>query len=63
MAGSEQDGPDGAAPTMFECATWVLTPTARHRSRAYESCTTSRPSFGPEVLAVAPIHHDALVAS
>ena len=27
MAGSEQEGVDGATPELFEGATWVLTPT------------------------------------
>src|SRR5208283_4135412 len=28
MAGSEQEGPDGADPDLFAGATWVLTPTS-----------------------------------
>ena len=31
MAGSEQEGLDGASADLFVGATWVLTPTAAHR--------------------------------
>ena len=33
MAGSEQDGIDGADADLFAGAVWVLTPTATHRRR------------------------------
>ena len=33
MAGSEQDGVDGADPDLFVGATWVLTPTANGPTR------------------------------
>ena len=62
MAGSEQDGPDGADAAMFETATWVLTPTSRTDPAAYEIVHDLAASFGAEVLAVSPDHHDALVA-
>jgi prephenate dehydrogenase len=62
MAGSEQDGPDGADASMFEGATWVLTPTPGTDPAAYEIVHDLAASFGAEVLAVSPDHHDALVA-
>ncbi len=62
MAGSEQDGPDGADADMFQSATWVLTPTPRTDPEAYGLVRDLAASFGAEVLAVSPDHHDALVA-
>ena len=62
MAGSEQDGPDGADADMFQGATWVLTPTPGTDPAAYEIVHDLAASFGAEVLAVSPDHHDALVA-
>src|SRR5436309_1105922 len=35
MAGSEQEGVDGAGPSLFEGSTWVLTPTAATDPAAY----------------------------
>ena len=35
MAGSEQDGVDGADATLFVGSTWMLTPTANTDERAY----------------------------
>ena len=62
MAGSEQDGPDGADADMFQGATWVLTPTPKTDPAAYEIVHDLAASFGAEVVAVDPDHHDALVA-
>ena len=62
MAGSEQDGPDGADRDLFEGATWVLTPTSGTDPAAYEIVRDLAASFCAEVLAVSPEHHDALVA-
>jgi len=62
MAGSEQDGPDGADADMFQGATWVLTPTPTTDPAAYEIVHDLAASFGAEVVAVDPDHHDALVA-
>jgi prephenate dehydrogenase len=62
MAGSEQDGLDGADADMFQGATWVLTPTSTTDPGAYEVVHDLAASFGAEVLAVSPDRHDALVA-
>jgi prephenate dehydrogenase len=62
MAGSEQEGLDGADAEMFQGATWVLTPTSMTDPGAYEVVHDLAASFGAEVLAVSPDHHDALVA-
>ncbi|GMU77519.1 MAG: prephenate dehydrogenase [Acidimicrobiia bacterium] len=62
MAGSEQDGLDGADAEMFVGATWVLTPTPGTDPAAFEVVRDFAASLGAEVLAVGPRHHDALVA-
>ena len=38
MAGSEQDGIDGADADLFEGAVWVLTPTAAPTTAAGRPC-------------------------
>ncbi len=62
MAGSEQDGPDGADADLFVGATWVLTPTDHTDMEAFTTVRALVGLVGPEVLAVSPVHHDALVA-
>ena len=62
MAGSEQDGLDGADADLFVGATWVLTPTERTDPDAFQTVRGLVRSLGAEVLAVTPEDHDALVA-
>ena len=62
MAGSEQEGVDGADAALFEGATWVLTPTDDTDAEAYSRVRSVVASFGAEVVALRPEHHDALVA-
>ena len=62
MAGSEQVGLEGADPTLFVGATWVLTPTAVTDAGAYARVRAVAASLGAEVLSLSPEHHDALVA-
>lgn len=62
MAGSEQDGLDGADAEMFVGATWVLTPTATTDPAAFGAIRDFAVALGAEVIAVSPRHHDALVA-
>jgi prephenate dehydrogenase len=62
MAGSEQDGVDGADPDLFEGAVWVLTPTATTDDDAYASVRSIVSSLGADVVALPPERHDALVA-
>jgi prephenate dehydrogenase len=62
MAGSEQEGPDGADPDLFVGATWVLTPT-RHTSEAAFSTVKDVVSLlGADVVVLPPDRHDELVA-
>jgi prephenate dehydrogenase len=62
MAGSEQEGLDGANPDLFVGATWVLTPTGRTDPHAFAEVRSWVAQFGAEPIAVAPELHDALVA-
>ncbi len=63
MAGSEQEGMDGADPRLFDGATWVLTPTVTTDADAYTLIRSVVTSFGADVVAVAPERHDELVAT
>ncbi|HZN16038.1 MAG TPA: prephenate dehydrogenase [Acidimicrobiales bacterium] len=62
MAGSEQEGVDGATANLFEGATWVLTPTLDTDADAYAAVRTTVSSLGADVIALPPERHDALVA-
>jgi prephenate dehydrogenase len=62
MAGSEQEGVDGARADLFEGAVWVLTPTATTDARAHTLVRTIVKSFGADVVELPPARHDALVA-
>jgi prephenate dehydrogenase len=62
LAGSEQDGVDGADPTLFVGATWTLTPTANTDERAYTLVLRVIRELGADVVSVTPDHHDELVA-
>ena len=62
MAGSEQDGIEGADADLFVGATWVLTPTPATDAGAYTRLRTTLQSLGAEVVSVTPDHHDLLVA-
>jgi prephenate dehydrogenase len=63
MAGSEQEGMDGADPSLFEGATWVLTPTVATHADAYTLVRSVVTSLGADVVALAPERHDELVAT
>jgi prephenate dehydrogenase len=62
MAGSEQEGPDGADPELFVGATWVLTPTDRTDPAAFTTLQSVIASLGADVVALAAERHDELVA-
>ena len=62
MAGSEQEGVDGADPALFEGATWVLTPTDSTDPAAYARVRAVVSSLGADAVAVTPARHDELVA-
>jgi prephenate dehydrogenase len=62
MAGSEQEGVDGSDPSLFEGATWVLTPTDRTDTATFTKLRSIISSMGANVVALSPEKHDALVA-
>ncbi len=62
MAGSEQDGLDGADPAMFEGAVWVLTPTPTTTDAVFATVASIVSGLGAEVVALPPERHDTLVA-
>lgn len=62
MAGSEQEGPDGADRDLFRGATWVLTPNEHTDSDALQQVREIVTSLGADPLLLAPERHDALVA-
>jgi len=62
MAGSEQDDLDGADPDLFAGAMWVLTPTEVTDPEAFATIRALVAHTGAEIVAIAPDHHDALVA-
>ncbi len=62
MAGSEQEGVEGADPALFEGSTWVLTPTQDTDPHAYGRLRSVLSSLGADVVAVAAGRHDDLVA-
>ncbi len=62
MAGSEQEGPDGASADLFVGATWVLTPTGATSPDAFRKVRSLVTSFGADAVELSPERHDALVA-
>lgn len=62
MAGSEQEGVDGADPDLFVGATWVLTPTEITDPDAYARVVGVVGLLGATAVALPPRRHDDLVA-
>lgn len=62
MAGSEQEGPDGADASLFSGATWVLTPSATTDEDAFAVVRDLVSGFGADIVVLDPARHDALVA-
>jgi prephenate dehydrogenase len=62
MAGSERSGPEAADPTLFQGATWVLTPTERTDPGVVTRTSAVLRDLGARVLALEPALHDQLVA-
>ena len=62
MAGSEQEGVDGADPDLFRGAVWVLTPTTATDDAAFALVASVIRDLGADVVALDPAHHDSLVA-
>jgi prephenate dehydrogenase len=62
MAGSEQEGPDGATGELFLGASWVLTPTKETSEVAFSLVRQAVSDLGAEVVVLSPELHDDLVA-
>jgi prephenate dehydrogenase len=62
MAGSEQEGVEGADPGLFLGATWVLTPSQQTSGDAYSEVQALVRLFGANPVALEPRRHDELVA-
>jgi len=62
MAGSEQDGLEGASVDMFSGATWVLCPTPTTDDAAFAMVRDTVAKFGAHPIAIQPARHDSLVA-
>lgn len=62
MAGSEQEGIEGATADLFEGAVWVLTPTPGTDETAFTTVRSVVASLGAEVVELTPERHDRLVA-
>lgn len=62
MAGSEQDGIEGASADLFNGAVWVLTPVPDTDPAAFTLVRSIVTSLGAEVIEVSPDRHDQLVA-
>jgi len=62
MAGSEQEGVDGARADLFEGRTWVLTPLPSTDDDALADLRSIVAGFGAEVVSLPPERHDSMVA-
>src|SRR5579875_2555700 len=62
MAGSEQEGVEGASPDLFVGAMWVLTPGERTSPDAYAKASSLVRELGANPVPLEPRRHDLLVA-
>ncbi len=62
MAGSEQDGIDGARADLFDGAMWVLTPTDHTDESSLALVAGVVRKLGAEAIVLSPVVHDRLVA-
>ncbi len=62
MAGSHQDGLDGADPAMFEGAAWVLTPDDLTADDTFATVSSVVRALGADLITMEAARHDELVA-
>ncbi len=63
MAGSEQAGVAAADASLFQGATWLLTPTGTSDPEVFNVLSAHLRSLDARVLAVSPADHDRIVAT
>ncbi len=63
MAGSERAGVQSATPTLFQEATWAITPTMDTNAHAVDVVRAMAQGVGASTLIVSPEAHDAMVAT
>ena len=62
MAGTEDEGIAAADPALFEGCWWILTPTERVDTGAYQALHSLLTRLGAQVMALDPAQHDDLLA-
>jgi prephenate dehydrogenase len=62
MAGTEQEGIEGATPGLFDGAWWILTPTDHSDPDAYQRLHGLLTTLGARIMALNPVEHDELMA-
>jgi len=62
MTGSERGGVEAALPTLFEEATWAITPNQFTDERAVQTVKTLAQEVGATTLRLSPEAHDAMLA-
>ena len=62
MAGSEKSGVEAAAPTLYQGATWAITPSATTDEGSVRAVTRIARAAGARPLLFTPDAHDAMVA-
>ena len=62
MAGSERTGVEAAFPTLFQEATWAITPIVMTNAKATRTIRTLAQEVGAQTLMLSPDAHDAMVA-
>jgi prephenate dehydrogenase len=62
MAGTEDEGIAAADPALFEGCWWILTPTERVDTSAYQALHSILTRLGAQVMALDPTQHDDLLA-
>jgi prephenate dehydrogenase len=62
MAGSEKSGIQSAFPTLFDRALTILTPTSKTNKKALEKVSALWKGIGAEVIKIAPLKHDQIMA-
>lgn len=63
LAGSERHGIDAVNPSLFQNAFYLLTPTSKTNSQAFQTLHSILTQIGGNVIALDPERHDRVVAT